>query len=370
MTTDTVGGVWTYTLELCRALRDYNYEIHLLALGAKPDEWQIQEIKGIDNVVFYPGNLKLEWMENPWADVEKTNIKIETLCKIIEPDLFHFNNYVCLRSQEAIQKVTVFHSCVQTWWLAVKQCEVPTTWNRYVEHLENACNASNVVIFPTDAIRREAYKVHAITAPYDVIYNGRTLDITENVEKEKIIFCTGRIWDEAKNLMMLCELASQLPWPVYVAGNNANPNTAEKVTLNNIRFLGKLNPDELQYWLERTEIYVNPALYEPFGLAVLEAAKMGCALVLSDITTLQEVWQENAVYFDPRKENELEEAILKLINDDMLRKSYKDKAQKHSHKYQSKDMANAYDKVYKSLLKKKTGTKRKVMASPFRYDEY
>lgn len=352
MTTDTVGGVWTYSLELCRALMPYNIEIHLLGLGATPDDNQIKEVKTLKNVTFYPTCFKLEWMENPWDDIQKTHNKIETLCKLIEPDLFHFNNYINQETTLDIPKVTVYHSCVRTWWQAVKGCDVPKEWEEYVTHLENACNSSDILLFPSEAIKRAACSANHLSSECMVIPNAREMPITEEVEREKIILCTGRIWDEAKNLLKLCEVADQLPWPIYVAGDNTNPNTSEKMELDNVRFLGKLNSEELRYWLQRTEIYINPALYEPFGLAVLEAAKSGCALALSNLETLQEIWQENALYFDPNKKEGIIETLFKLIENDELRKNYQKKARIHSEQYNLKAMGASYFKVYQSLLKK------------------
>lgn len=352
MTTDTVGGVWNYSLELCRALIPHNLEIHLLGLGAMPDENQVKEVNKISNVIFYPSKLKLEWMENPWVDIEKTEKKIDALCKIIQPDLFHFNNYINKISERNIPKVTVYHSCVQTWWQAVKGCSVPQEWDDYVEHVGNSCNSSDVLIFPTNAIRKAAYKENQLHSEYKVISNAREMVFTGDAEKEKIILCTGRIWDEAKNLMLLCELADKLPWPIFVAGENADPNTSQKVTLNKVRFLGKLNSEELRYWLERTAIYINLALYEPFGLAVLEAAKAGCALALSNLETLKEVWQENALYFDPRKGEAIVETLLKLIEDNALRKDYQQKAKRQSSQYNGKAMGDSYYHLYESLLNK------------------
>src|SRR3546814_15067984 len=49
-------------------------------------------------------------------------------------------------------------------------------------------------------------------------------------------------------------------------------------------------------WRERAGIFVSPSLYEPFGLAVLEAAMSGCALLLSDIPTFRELWDGAAVF--------------------------------------------------------------------------
>lgn len=358
MSTDCIGGVWTYTVELCRALQPYNFEIHLLSLGATPNERQVKEIKCLTNVRFYPTDYKLEWMEDPWEDVRKTAGKIEALCRIIQPDLFHFNNYINTITSPHIPKITVYHSCVQTWWQSVKNCTLPTEWDGYIKHLQDACNSSNVVVFPTDAIRESAYGAHGITAPSNVIYNARDFSVTGDVIKENIILCTGRIWDEAKNLKFICGIADQIPWPIYVAGGNANPNTSERMVLDNVRFLGKLDSEELKYWLERTQIYVNPALYEPFGLAVLEAAKTGCALVLSNLETLKEVWQENALYFTPKNETEIVGKLLKLISDTEMRKQYQQKAIKHSKRYCVKTMGKSYVDLYHSLIQKKMAGNR------------
>jgi len=352
MTTDTVGGVWNYSLELCRSLFPYNVEIHLMSLGAFPSKKQIAEVKAIPNIAFYPTHFKLEWMENPWEDIEKTEEKIYRLCKIIQPDLLHFNNFVKSGRMWDVPVVTVFHSCVQTWWQAVNGENVPQEWNDYLELVEDSLNSSDLVIFPTEAIRNAAWAAHRIYTESLVVHNCRELAITGKAKKEKIILCTGRIWDEAKNLSLLCSLADQLPWPIYVAGATMKPNSSEKMELNNVRFLGKLNTEEMNYWLERTEIYVNPTLYEPFGLAVLEAAKARCALVLSNLETLTEVWGENALYFNPRNGREITEKLLHLIENDCERKEYQQKAKLHSHKYNGTVLGKSYFEIYQSLTNK------------------
>ena len=360
MTTDTIGGVWNYSLQLCRALASHNVKIHLLGLGASPTEYQMQEARKCHNLTFYPTNFKLEWMDNPWDDIAKIEDKIEKLINLVKPDLLHFNNYINCGQCWSIPKITVYHSCVQTWWQAVKGTNVPPEWNRYLDLLEAAVNSSDVVVFPTEELRKMAFKVNRIYANSKVIPNGRDTGATGNIEKENIILCTGRIWDEAKNLMSLCAIADQLPWPIYVAGENAHPETCEKIQLGNVRFLGKLNAQELNFWLERTEIYINPALYEPFGLAVLEAAKAGCALALSNLGTLQEVWSENACYFNPRKEEEFVECILELIENETTRKEYQRKAKTQAEKYSSQVFGDAYYRLYTDLLEKEQKNIRKI----------
>ena len=49
-------------------------------------------------------------------------------------------------------------------------------------------------------------------------------------------------------------------------------------------------------------MYVSSSVYEPFGLAPLEAALCGCAVVANDIGSLREVWGEAAIYFSGARE--------------------------------------------------------------------
>ena len=51
--------------------------------------------------------------------------------------------------------------------------------------------------------------------------------------------------------------------------------------------------------MARAAIFVSSSVYEPFGLAVLEAAGSGAALVLSDIPTFRELWDEAALFAPP-----------------------------------------------------------------------
>src|SRR5690606_41197116 len=93
MTTDTVGGVWSYSVELCRAFLDYDVQVHLAAMGAWPTKDQEEQISVLNNVILYKSDFKLEWMDDPWEDVEKSRKWINYICQTVQPDLVHFNNY-------------------------------------------------------------------------------------------------------------------------------------------------------------------------------------------------------------------------------------------------------------------------------------
>jgi glycosyltransferase involved in cell wall biosynthesis len=160
----------------------------------------------------------------------------------------------------------------------------------------------------------------------------------------------GRIWDEAKNLRALSGIAKNLPWPVYIAGNNINPNTGKEVEIENVHFLGELSSEEAQGMMQRAAIFSSPTKYEPFGLAILEAAKAGCALALSEIETLKELWSSAASFFDPENPEDTQQKILQLIEDKEYREEMAQKAVMQSEAYNLEKMGAEYAALYKRLI--------------------
>lgn len=357
MTTDTVGGVWIYSLDLCQALEKYDVEVHLVAMGGWPSRQQQKQVSTMENVILYKSDFKLEWMQDPWEDVKRAQKWINCIYHTVNPDLVHFNNYAQTENDWSCPTLTVFHSCVQTWWQAVKGTSVPSQWDKYTKAVKYSLNASDIVVGPTRAILEKAMKAHDITSETKVIYNGRDMASSTVQEKEDFILCIGRIWDEAKNLKLLSQIADKLPWPVYIAGSDHDPATEKTIKIENVHFLGKLGPGEVRHWMDRAGIFVSPTKYEPFGLAILEAAKFGCALVLSELDTLKELWEDSASFFDPKNPGQAVERINSLIEHEKLRTQFSTKAKERSEQYTSDQMGSEYYKLYREAAEKKLNKK-------------
>lgn len=352
MTTDTVGGVWIYSLELCRALEKFGIEIHLAAMGSWPSPAQQVEAEKMPNVLLYKSDYRLEWMKDPWNDVEQSRKWINSIYHTVQPDIVHLNNYAHVEHDWKAPVVTVFHSCVQTWWQAVKGKAAPNEWDKYTRTVRESLEASDVVVGPTKAILEKARDTHQFTSEARVIHNGRKISDYEEKPREKFILCMGRMWDEAKNLPLLSKIAGKLPWPVYVAGERTNPDTGKECTAENVKFLGKLSPEEVQHWMQRASVFVSPTRYEPFGLAILEAAGNGCALVLSELDTLKELWQEAALFFDPEDEADAEKMALLLLNNPQFMQELSEKAKKRAAVYSAEKMGAAYYELYSEIGKR------------------
>src|ERR687898_149765 len=155
-----------------------------------------------------------------------------------------------------------------------------------------------------------------------VIWNGREAPKIEAIDKQPMVLAAGRVWDEAKNLKILASAAKDLPWPVCVAGPGV-PERGEGAALaRNVRWLRPPAPAALDVWLAQAAIFVAPSRYEPFGLAALEAALAGCALVLGDVPTLRELWTGAAMFVPPDDREQLAYALNSLIADDVLRATF------------------------------------------------
>ncbi|WP_255478706.1 glycosyltransferase [Rufibacter sp. XAAS-G3-1] len=354
MTTDSVGGVWTYSLELIRALAPHNVHFYLATMGAAVTLQQRQELAALTNVTVYESEYQLEWMDNPWAEVDQAGQWLLELNDQLNPDLIHLNNFCHGQLPWNKPVLMVIHSCVQTWWRALKSENAPANWNTYFERVRDGLHAADLVIAPTQAMLEEATSVYGPFSQKKVINNGRDPLAFHFGQKEPFIFSMGRVWDEAKNIALLTQVADQVSWPIYIAGDAVHPSTGDNKLFKNVHFLGKLSQREVADWLSRASLYVLPAMYEPFGLSILEAAFSGCALVLGKINSLKEIWGTSAEYVDTHNAEELAAILQKLIKDEFLLNIMACRAVKKAQDYTTDLMAQEYLQAYASLPKSET----------------
>ncbi len=137
------------------------------------------------------------------------------------------------------------------------------------------------------------------------VHNDRTISVPAAAIQDHV-FTAGRLWDEGKNLRTLDEAAQHIGAPFKAAGPLRAPH-GEAIGLRHIHALAQQ--------LASRPVFASAALYEPFGLAVLEAASAGCALVLSDIPTFRELWDGAALFVDPRDAQGFARAIEHRIAD-------------------------------------------------------
>jgi glycosyltransferase involved in cell wall biosynthesis len=101
--------------------------------------------------------------------------------------------------------------------------------------------------------------------------------------------------------------------------------------------------------MARAGVFVSPSLFEPFGLAALEAAEAGTPLLLSDIATYRELWDGAALFFAPNDADALADAFNLLAADGRLRRrlgrAARQRALNYSPERQAARILSIYDAV-------------------------
>src|SRR4051794_19341621 len=152
MTADTIGGVWSYTVELLWALAEHQCEVMLATMGAPLSQSQRLMATQLPNVTIMESAYKLEWMNDPWAHVDASGEWLMELARDFHPDLVHLNTFAHGTLPWKVPLVIVGHSCVLSWWQAVKKVAAPPSWATYQRRVQAGLAHADMVVAPTKAM--------------------------------------------------------------------------------------------------------------------------------------------------------------------------------------------------------------------------
>ena len=122
MTTDTVGGVWTYSLELARVLAPHRVEVLLATMGGRADGRPTPRCRSKSRTsTVAESEFLLEWMTDPWDEVAAAGDWLLELAESYGPDLVHLNNFAHGSLPWNVPVLMVAHSCVLSWHRSVRR---------------------------------------------------------------------------------------------------------------------------------------------------------------------------------------------------------------------------------------------------------
>jgi glycosyltransferase involved in cell wall biosynthesis len=335
MTADAVGGVWTYALDLADGLAAFGVRTTLAVAGPKPSAAQLAEAAAIPGLGLVDTGLPLDWTAETPEAVSLAGERLAGLAAELRPDLVHLNSPAYAASPPfPVPVVGVAHSCVATWWAAVRApLPLPEDFRWRAALVAEGYAGCDVLLAPTRAFAEATARAYGRPAPL-VTLNGRRnpASAPASAGPAPSVFTAGRLWDDGKNVAVLDSAAARLGTPVYAAGPVIAPH-GEVKWFPHLRLLGTLDERAVAGWLASRPIFVSTALYEPFGLAVLEAAQAGCALVLSDIPTFRELWEGAALFVDPKDAHGLAAAVGRLAENPARREALAEAARARSQRY-------------------------------------
>ena len=397
MTTDTVGGVWTFTSELSQELLRRGHAVHLVSFGRKPSidqqAWAARQCAVSTDLdphsaqrspigrhperreeplysdrsgptvmgkqpphqsfLYTPSEAPLEWMQdNERAFEDGQQLLLEQI-ELFRPDLILASQFCFGALDTSAPRIVVAHSDVLSWAKACKPSALePTPWlNRYTALVQRGLRRANAIIAPSRWLLHAVAANFSLPADQTVIPNGvrvhQVRDAVPTVPRRLQAISAGRLWDEAKGLDVLSE--ADIPCPVLVAGDETSTEgDAIKKPPVNATLLGPLPAARLHQIFRESAMYLCTSRYEPFGLAPLEAALCGCAVIARDLPSLREVWGEDALYFDDAAS--LTAQVRQLLSDPAALTDAQTRARARAQHYTVERMADAYLTVFQSVL--------------------
>lgn len=351
MTADALGGVWQYATDLAAGLTRNGNTVTLALLGPGIVDLQTEEFLRQSDVRLIRTDLPVDWLCESPETVRAAAGEIVRLARSEAVDLVHCNMPTLAAERFPVPLVAVTHGCVATWWQAAKQEPLDEAFSWHREMMRQGLCTADAVVAPSASYAATVRSTYGLAAKPLTVHNGRASlpSAASSEPPANAALAVGRWWDPVKNAAALDRAAAKLDLPFFAAGKLEGPH-GECVSFQHMQALGQLGDAALAEMLALRPIFVSAATFEPFGLAVLEAAQAGCALVLSDIGTFRELWSDAAIFVDPADPDAIAQAVRSLVADPDRRRKLGEAAALRAADFTVEAMAAAMTSIYARLL--------------------
>lgn len=117
----------------------------------------------------------------------------------------------------------------------------------------------------------------------------------------------------------------------------------------NVKFVGFLPTDELSILLSGAVAFIQPSLWEGFGIPVVEAMASGTPVIVSNVSSLPEVVGKASLLIDPYSVDQIEQAIRTIISDKKLQQRYSKEGTLQAKKFSWEKMTREVLKVFEKV---------------------
>lgn len=158
---------------------------------------------------------------------------------------------------------------------------------------------------------------YKINQNYRVIPNAIDEDLFAGLnildKNNSLVLCVGRV-EELKNQLNLIKALNNSQFQLLIIGSAGTNHkryykTCIKEAAKNIRFIEYVPQHELIKYYCRANVHVLPSWFETTGLSSLEAAAMGCNIVITDKGDTREYFEDMAFYCNPESLISIRQAI-------------------------------------------------------------
>lgn len=235
----------------------------------------------------------------------------------------------------------------------------------------DAIRRSKYILVPSDFVKKEIISNYEINKDkIKVIYEGVDFENNNstsfNLVKDKYsikipyLLYVGNAYPH-KNIKKAIQAVgnvnskTKLFFTIVSARNIFVERLNKYIQKNNftkfVKILNFVEDNDLKNLYKGSLAFIYPSLSEGFGLQGLEAMSLKTLCLASDIEAFKEIYQDNAIYFDPSNISSIEKQITNVINMTKLEKDkIVDKAFEFVKKYSWDKMAELTLETYEGSI--------------------
>lgn len=162
------------------------------------------------------------------------------------------------------------------------------------------------------------------TCPFKIIPNAIDPDLfllsgADNRREPGLVVSAARI-EGIKNQLNLIRAVNGSGLRLILIGSPALNQRAyyeacRQAAGPDVTFVGAVTQEELASYYLRAEVHALPSWFETTGLSSLEAAAMGCSIVITEKGDTKEYFGDDAVYCDPASPASIREALYRAARE-------------------------------------------------------
>lgn len=174
--------------------------------------------------------------------------------------------------------------------------------------IQHVAKHAGILLPNSESEYRRFAKKYNLEHAYRVVPNGIDEKVAKQVSKrnpkyEDSILCVARI-EGRKNQLNLIRALNNTEYRVQIHGKPSPNNVGyfeqcKKEAASNIHFSNWLTEEELYEMYHSAKVHILPSYFETTGLSSLEAAVMGCNIVVTDKGDTEDYFHSDAWYCEP-----------------------------------------------------------------------
>ncbi len=361
---EPLTGIGVYSYNILKNLSKYD-DIRINLYGktflCENEKSFYIKIDGLKNLRARIHGISSNFFPNPnfWLNLSE-KILTPLFISIDDNDLFFAPNYFPPPNFKIKDKIIcTVHDCTFKVYPEYLQEETLNNLNKYLPEM---IYKGEKIICDSNSTKKDLINYFKVDEKrLKVIYLGsEKLNFNEKEIKEKPYLLFVSTIEPRKNLKNIIEAFKILkeknyPFHFYIIGKigwkceDILREVLESPYKNFIHHLSYVRKEELGNYYKNGFCLLFPSYYEGFGLPILESFQFGCPVITSNKSSLPEVGGDACLYVetDPKS---IFDGIVKLWNDEDLRKELINKGFERVKIFNWEDTTKKTKKIFESIL--------------------